>query len=142
MYDAMSNVAIKEAVDKYRFELNEGIKPFEDQYKLALSRIGSEYPHKKFEDSPFYTQWQEKVASAKANADALYTPIEKMQLALQYNQPLPAAKKGGSLSKQDKLELQRDKEAAAAVLKKAQLVYESILHNNEMMQTALIKVLK
>lgn len=142
MYEAMSNPEIKKAVDRYRFELDEGSKPFEAQYKTESERIGSEYPHKSFEESPFYKQWQERIARAKASVDALYTPVEKMQLAAQYQQPLQSLKKGGSMSKEEKLELQREKQNAVSALKGTELIYKAILHNNEMLQKALIKVFK
>ena len=65
-----------------------------------------------------------------------------MMLAQQYNQPLRMKKGGSTISKEEKLELQRDKQEAVKSLKERELVYKAIFHNNEMLQKALIKVFK
>ena len=80
--------------------------------------------------------------NARKAVDALYEPIEKLQLAQQYQQPLISAKKGGTLNKTEQLELQRDKERATKDVKQTELIFKSIIHNNEMLQKALIKVFK
>lgn len=142
MYEAMRNPKIKEAVDQYTYMQNEGQNPYKAKYEEAKSRIGNNYPFQSFETSPFYNDWLDQVKNARKAVDALYEPIEKLQLAQQYQQPLIYAKQGTSLTKQDRLELQRDKERSVKDLKQSELVFKSILHNNEMLQRALIKVFK
>jgi hypothetical protein len=143
MYEAMKDPRIKQAVDSYSQMQTEGYKPFEAQFKAEQARIGeNEYPYKTFEESPYYTRWQAQLKNAKTAVDNLWEPIKGMQLAIQYQQPIQSAKKGGSLSKDDQLEIQRDKNASTANLKQTELIYKAILHNNEMLQKALIKVFK
>ena len=143
MYEAMRNPKLKEAVDNYSYMLDEGANSYKAKFEEARQRIGANnYPFQSFETSPFYGEWQTQVKNARKAVDALYEPIEKLQLAQQFQQPLMFVKKGGTLSKADKLELQRDKERATKDLKQAELVFKSIIHNNEMLQKALIKVFK
>jgi hypothetical protein len=51
-------------------------------------------------------------------------------------------KKGGSLTKQEKIEIENLKNSHKSRMKEMELAYKAILHNNEMLQKALIKVFK
>lgn len=140
----MRNPDIKKAVDEYTSVANDGYTAFENQFKAEQSRIGEEeYPYKSFETSPFYTKWQDQIKAAKIKVDNLYKPIQDLQLAQQFQQPLLWQKKGGTtLSKEDRMEIERAKTDSIVAMKETELVYKAILHNNEMLQKALIKVFK
>jgi hypothetical protein len=51
-------------------------------------------------------------------------------------------KKGGSLSASEKRQLAKEKDDRTDNRKEAELTFKAILHNNEMLQKALIKVFK
>ena len=65
--------------------------------------------------------------------------ISSLSAELQYSN---LYKSGGSLSKQDRIDLEREKARLRNAQKDIELTYKAILHNNEMMQKALIKIFK
>lgn len=147
MYDALSNPKIKQHVDAYEDMLSNGRKTFEDAYNAEVYAVGAnKHPAKTFEESQQYKDWQNKLKEHKDMLDQLYKPIEVMKLAMQYGQPLSKIslyKSGGlTLTKEDRLEIQRDKRAGEYEFKKAELLFKAIIHNNEMLQKSLIKVFK
>ena len=74
---------------------------------------------------PFIDQLQQKQMSLSSATNRLYL-----------------RKSGGSLSKQDKIDLEREKARLRNTQKDIELTYKAILHNNELMQKALIKIFK
>ena len=65
--------------------------------------------------------------------------ISSLSAELQYSN---LYKSGGSLSKQDRIDLEREKARLRNAQKDIELTYKAILHNNELMQKALIKIFK
>ena len=51
-------------------------------------------------------------------------------------------KKGGGLTREDKIAIEREKFNNQKRLKDTEMEYKIIMHNNEMLQKALIKVFK
>lgn len=51
-------------------------------------------------------------------------------------------KKGGGLSRADKIAIDKEKFYNARRLKDTEMTYKAIMHDNEMLQKALIKVFK
>jgi hypothetical protein len=68
--------------------------------------------------------------------------IARIQMAQSLQLPLLGLKSGGTLSKSEKLEIEREKSEYRRRLKETELAYKAIMHNNEMLQKALIKVFK
>ena len=60
---------------------------------------------------------------------------------MQYNL-LQFRKKGGTLSKEDRIELEERKAALKRSEKNTERIFKTILHNNEMLQKSLIKLFK
>lgn len=58
-----------------------------------------------------------------------------------YNQPT-YNKKGGSLSKQDKIDIENIKNENKKSIEEVRLLYKTILANHKLMQDSLIKVFK
>ena len=69
-------------------------------------------------------------------------PIRQKQSALQTSQALLYLKKGGGLTKDEKMEIENLKNNHKSKVKELELAYKAVLHNNEMLQKALIKVFK
>lgn len=51
-------------------------------------------------------------------------------------------KKGGSLSKEDRIEIEREKKNLSRDEKLLEMTFKAIMHNNEMLQKSLIRVFK
>ena len=63
-------------------------------------------------------------------------------MKLAYNLQTPSAKNGGTLSKQDKIDIINLKHNNKQSLDETKLFYKTILANNKIMQDSLIKVFK
>jgi hypothetical protein len=145
MFEAMRNPEIKKAIDAYNYVDQTERSNWQKKYDEEVAKVGQDkYPFKSFEESPYYTPFQKQLTDAQQVLDNLYEPIKNLQLAQQYQQPLMFLKKGGStgLTKLEKMELQRDKERAAKDIKETEMVYKAMMHNNEILQKALIRVFK
>ena len=67
----------------------------------------------------------------------LSKPMEQIQLAMSYRQPMPVFKSGGDVSK---LDVENAKSEHNRKLKNIEMAYKAIMHNNEILQKALIKI--
>lgn len=126
-----------------------------EEYKKALSEETQQYYvdlyNKKVKNMPEYgsTPWESSAEAkqlqsiqkaAKEKLDLEYKPLIDLQVAQQYRSPY--FKQGGSISLEDKVKLERYKEAVKRNNKEVELAYKTIKDNNEMLQKALIKVFK
>ncbi len=117
-------------------------KLYEENKSKLLPKSG-EYTVS-FENSDFYKKWQSEKDALKNRAELINTPyleaIRKAQSA--QHRWMLGMKKGGSLTKAERSELQRENAQYKQKLKELELFYKSIMHNNDMLQKALIKVFK
>lgn len=95
-----------------------------------------------FEESTIHKTWQDKIKTLEKEINLIMEPIRTRQNKIQTLQSLMFLKKGGSLSKEEKIEIENLKHRNRARMKEVELAYKAILHNNELLQKALIKVFK
>ena len=69
-------------------------------------------------------------------------PLEEMKARQALNKSLMYMKKGGSLSKEDRIDIERFKAITKSNSKQLELAFKTILQNNELLQKSLIKVFK
>jgi len=94
------------------------------------------------EETQVYKTWKERVKAMEDEIELLMAPIRAKQSEVQSWQTRMYLKKGGSLTKQEKIEIENLKNSHKSRMKEMELAYKAILHNNEMLQKALIKVFK
>ena len=137
MYKAYTDPKYTKARDKYLNIISEeGMAPFKDEYdKLTKNK---DYK-KEWEESAPYRKWLASKSSKLKYLQELSKTAEQIQLAMTYRQPLPTFKSGGDVSK---LDVEREKSERERKIKNVEMTYKAIIHNNEMLQRALIKIFK
>lgn len=135
--------ALKAQTEAYQKEAGpEGEKAARAIYEEAKAAYkGTDYA-KSFEESQEHAAWQKKVADLGKQLDLAMEPIRKKQMWMQLYQPMLYMKKGGGLTREDKIAIDKEKFYNARRLKDTEMTYKAIMHNNEMLQKALIKVFK
>ncbi len=138
LYKAYTNPEYTGASEAYaKLNTDEGQAKYKTQYNADVKNLGYAKP---WEESTHYKQWQDDVTKTKSRVETLYKPIQNLMIAQQFQQQL--LKSGGSLSKQDKIDIQRDKAESVRELKELEMSFKAIMHNNEMLQKSLIRVFK
>ena len=138
LYNAYTNPEYTKATEEYtKLNTDEGQTSYKTDYNTAVKNLGYNKP---WEESSNYKSWQDAVTKAKFRVDALYKPIQNLMIAQQFQQQL--LKSGGSLSKQDKIDIDKEKSNLAKEMKVLEMSFKAIMHNNEMLQKALIRVFK
>lgn len=113
-------------------------KLYEDRKAQASS--GNYYPT--FEGSPEEKQFKNAAAAKYRDIQNLSDLVKQNYMRMQYYQPAMLAKKGATLNFKEKSELQALKQDYENKMKSIEQAYKAIMHNNEMLQKALIKVFK
>lgn len=134
--------AIKNATQAYKNILtDEGQAPYKTQWEKL--KENTDYKAT-WEESLPYKNWEKEKSRLQGILTTTQEPLSKTQFLL--NQALQAKiygfKSGGSLSRADRIAIQRDKSESQRRLKETEMAYKAIMHNNEMLQKALIKVFK
>ena len=139
MYEAYSDPRFKQAQLNYQNAVgDEGKKQFYDQWNSTKDLKG--VVTKPWEESTQYANWQNLIKE-KQNAIKPFTDnFERLRIMQQFGQYL--YKSGGTLSKQDRIEIENEKSESKRKLKDTEIAFKSILNNNQMLQKALIKVFK
>jgi len=102
---------------------------------------GTQY--KPFEESDEYKQWQTDITKKLDYLKLQMKPLELAQQKLNLDQQmLYWRKEGGKMTKKEKIDIDNNKFNNVKRLKETELTYKAIMHNNEMLQKALIKVFK
>lgn len=109
-------------------------------YDKTALHSGTPYPT--FENSKEYKTWQEQSGKKLDFLKTQMKPMEKAQQQLNLDQQMLYFKKGGGLTKEQKIDIDNAKFNNIKRLKETELTYKAIMHNNEMLQKALIKVFK
>lgn len=132
---------LKSAVDLLQTHEKQ-LEKLKSDYEAKRTSSGGALPE--FEDSQVYKKWLKISTERKADFDKLYKPLEQMKQAASgaYNKYVMGMKSGGSLTKEERSELQRENAEYKMKMKELELFYKSIMHNNQMLQKALIKVFK
>lgn len=107
-------------------------------YDQMVKNSGAEMPE--FEESQAYKNYANQIKGLEKKITPLTERIQRVQMAQYYQQPVPFAKSGGSLSKSDRIEIEAFKDENKRRLKDAEMTLKSIMHNNEMLQKALLKI--
>ena len=119
----------------------EGRKAVDAEYqKLKESNTTGTLPP--IEETAAYKTWQQRVKDMEAEIELMMAPIRLKQSEVQSWQNRMYMKKGGSLTRAEKIEIEKLKNSHKINMKEMELAYKAILHNNEMLQKALIKVFK
>lgn len=145
-YWKMSNdPKVKAAGETYSVEAGDiGRNKAMAEYELEKESLkGTDKAALQFEESEAFKNWEGRKLGLEKNLSALLEPIRTKQSWLQHYQPLIYMKKGGTaLTKEEKIDIDNAKFNNAKRLKDTEWAYKAIMHNNEMLQKALIKVFK
>ena len=102
-----------------------------------------------FEQSQQYIDWNNAKKNAELNVNKANQPYQNAMMRMQYQLPLLYSgaqtqfnKAGGSLTKQDKMDIDDNKAENKRISKDEEMTFKAILHNNEILQKALIRVFK
>lgn len=88
LYKAYSNPALQSLSDEYtKLNTQEGIKPYYDEYQTWIHN-GGDANAIPWESSVPYKNYQAKLSQIKDSLTMMYKPIQALQLAQQFNQPL------------------------------------------------------
>ena len=137
MYKAYTDPKYTKAREEYsNIVSEEGIAPFKAKYDKL--KKNPDYK-KEWEESAPYREWLASKSSKLKYLQELSKTAEQIQLAMTYRQPLPTFKSGGDVSK---LDVEREKSERERKIKNVEMTYKAIIHNNEMLQRALIKIFK
>lgn len=145
--DLRNGPELKQLADEYKKESSaEKLGELKKQYEAAKSKYaGTTGVFPSFEESDIYKNHQTKLKTMRNQLEVAYDPLnragENLQIAQQHYM-MRLVKKGGSLTKAERSELQRENAQYKQKLKELELFHKSIMHNNEMLQKALIKVFK
>jgi hypothetical protein len=133
---------------------DEGLQAYKeayDKYYNSLDKNSPEYlTRPKFEDSPMYKAWQNKVSAHNSFINSLNSNLYTLQKGALAASPYGMAalaqtssySKGGSLTLNDRIMLENVKTVNRKSLKQEELFYRQLLNNNKLVQAALIKVFK
>ena len=137
MYKAYTDPKYTKAREEYsNIVSEEGMAPFKAKYDKL--KKNPDYK-KEWEESAPYREWLASKSSKLKYLQELSKTAEQIQLAMTYRQPLPTFKSGGDVSK---LDVEREKSERERKIKNVEMTYKAIIHNNEMLQRALIKIFK
>lgn len=139
MYQAYSDPRFKQAQQDYqKVASEEGKKEFYDKWNKEkdLANVSS----KPWEESKQYANWQNFIKEKQSALKPFSENFEKLRMMQAFGQPM--YKSGGNLSKQDRIDIDNAKSESTRKLKNSELIFKSIINNNEMLQKALIKVFK
>ena len=135
MYQAYTTPKYTKAREEYsNIASEEGIAPFKAEYDELTKN--PDYK-KEWEESAPYRKWLASKSSKLKYLQELSKPMEQIQLAMSYRQPMPVFKSGGDVSK---LDVENAKSEHNRKLKNMEMAYKAIMHNNEILQKALIKI--
>lgn len=138
LYNAITDKDYVAATDAYtKLNSTEGQAPLRANYDKAVKDFGLTKP---WEDSSYYKKWSKQVNDAKKLVELKAKNIQDLMTAQYYQQAM--LKKGGSLSKEDRIEIEREKKSLSRDEKILELTFKAIMHNNEMLQKSLIRVFK
>lgn len=143
LFETYDNPKFKKAAEQVQIaQGEEGKKSYYDRWKENYDKTKLAGVAKEWADSDEYKEWQENVKQKQDYLKTFTDNIARIQMAQSLQLPLLGLKSGGTLSKSEKLEIEREKSEYRRRLKETELAYKAIMHNNEMLQKALIKVFK
>lgn len=112
-------------------------------YEKEQERLWGSKTDKPWEESASYQAYKDRIKKSEEAMKPFMDQLQQKQMALSAaTNRLYLRKSGGSLSKQDRIDLEREKAKLRNTQKDIELTYKAILHNNELMQKALIKIFK
>ena len=118
----------------------EEIQRRKDAFEKSKDKLtASKGEEKVWEKSEDYNQYKNDI---KAIADIIQTHRDKYNSLYSAFQFSNLYRSGGSLSKQDRIELEREKASLRSAQKDKDLSYKMILQNNELLVKSLIKIFK
>ena len=94
----------------------------------------------KWEDSADYKTYKSKIDTLNKNRQVYLDKFGNYSMRM--NMGLPIWAKGGSVTGADRIEMERIKSESKRKMKDQELLYKSIMHDNDILQKALIKVFK
>ena len=139
LFDAYNAPEYKSAVKAYKGALSDTEK--NKFYKQWQDKQSSFYKTP-WEQSQYYKSWQDRINQTKQALELVGKPLEEMKARQALNQSLMYMKKGGSLSKEDRIDIERFKAITKSNSKQLELAFKTILQSNELLQKSLIKVFK
>lgn len=153
MYKYESDPKRGEAYDMYTKITDDanaqyGLAKYQADYEKYKTAAGTDkiVP---FEESQHYKNYLNAKQQAEANITAANQPLQAAEMRMQYGVPLLYSqqatrlyKAGGSLSKQDIMDIDDNKAEHTRHEKEEEMVFKAILHNNEMLEKALSRVFK
>lgn len=112
-------------------------------YEKEQKRLSGSKTDKPWEESTSYQLYKDRIKKSEEAMKPFMDQLKQKQMILSSaTNRLYLRKSGGSLSKQDRIDLEREKARLRNTQKDIELTYKAILHNNELMQKALIKIFK
>ena len=112
-------------------------------YEKEQKRLWGSKTDTPWEKSISYQLYKNKIKKSEEAMKPFMDQLQQKQMTLSLaTNRLYLRKSGGSLSKQDRIDLEREKARLRNAQKDIELTYKAILHNNELMQKALIKIFK
>lgn len=112
-------------------------------YEKEQKRLSGSKTDKPWEESTSYQSYKDRIKKSEEAMKPFMDQLKQKQMILSSaTNRLYLRKSGGSLSKQDRIDLEREKARLRNTQKDIELTYKAILHNNELMQKALIKIFK
>lgn len=122
---------------------NAGKNFYYNQWLDKKKRLGDDYKEE-FENSIYQTAWDKAKENKAADLENASRKITELTTLYQMNLPsyYGIYKKGGSLSKEEKIEINKEKANSESKIKNDEMIYKLMMHNNEMLQKALINVFK
>lgn len=139
LFDAYNAPEYKSAVEAYKGALSDTEK---NKFYKQWQDKQSTFYRTPWEQSQYYKNWQDRINQTKQALELVGKPLEEMKARQALNQSLMYMKKGGSLSKEDKIDIERFKAITKSNSKQLELAFKTILQNNELLQKSLIKVFK
>lgn len=139
LFAAYNKPEYKSAIEAYKNALSDNTK---NKYYKQWEAQKSSFYKTPWEQSQFYKGWQSDIDKTKASLELVNKPLENLKAEQSLRQSMLFLKKGGSLSKEDRLDIERFKMSNKIQTKNAEMAFKAILQNNEMLQKALIKVFK
>ena len=145
LYKKTQDPLFKGVINDYSKAVSdESRQTFVDQYNaMKISSPSFAAKYLTFEGSDYEKAYIEKAKRAREKVEPFTTDLQSLKdkASMQYNL-LQFIKKGGTLSKEDRIELEERKAALKRSEKNTERISKTILHNNEMLQKSLIKIFK
>lgn len=140
----LDNPEYQKAIDAYETAGSDKNKEIARQQWLENSKITSykeQFPT--FESSPEYSNFIKGRSDAQLKLNPFIKDQQKAGQKFSFlQQRMMFGKSGGTLSKQDRIEIENAKHNNKLKEKDMELTYKAIMHNNEMLQKALLKIFK